>query len=61
MKKITRIISIFISIIALVSCKNVKIEDDYYYEETEVIDGMKERIAELKEWAILNCVEWVEA
>jgi hypothetical protein len=41
MKKITRIISIFISIIALVSCKNVKIEDDYYYEETEVIDGMK--------------------
>lgn len=27
----------------------------------EVIDGMKERIAELKEWAILNCVEWVEA
>ena len=41
MKKITRIIGIFISIIALVSCKNVKIEDDYYYEETEVIDGMK--------------------
>ena len=40
MKKISRIISIFISIIALVSCKNVKIEDDYYYEETEVIDGM---------------------
>ena len=23
------------------SCKNVKIEDDYYYEETETIDGMK--------------------
>ena len=41
MKKITRIISIFISIIVLVSCKNVKIEDDYYYTETETIDGMK--------------------
>lgn len=23
------------------SCKNVKIEDDYYYEESETIDGMK--------------------
>ena len=27
----------------------------------EVIDGMIERIKELKDWAILNCVEWVEA
>lgn len=26
---------------SLTSCKNVKIEDDYYYEESEVIDGMK--------------------
>ena len=23
------------------SCKNVKIEDDYYYEETDTVDGMK--------------------
>ncbi len=23
------------------SCKNVKVEDDYYYEESETIDGMK--------------------
>lgn len=27
--------------ILFTSCKNVKIEDDYYYEESEVIDGMK--------------------
>ena len=23
------------------SCKNVKIDDDYYYEETETVNGMK--------------------
>jgi hypothetical protein len=44
MKKNT---SIYISILSLLflisafsSCKNVKLEDDYYYTETETVDGM---------------------
>ena len=34
---------LFLTAIILIfsSCKNVKIEDDYYYEESETVDGMK--------------------
>ncbi len=41
MKKNIILLSVSISLILFSSCKNVKIEDDYYYEETEIIDGMK--------------------
>lgn len=38
--KLTFITIIFTAIIILFpSCKNVKIEEDYYYSETEVLDG----------------------
>ena len=41
MKKIILLLSVSISLILFSSCKNVKIEDDYYYEETDTVDGMK--------------------
>lgn len=39
MKKALLILTAIILIFS--SCKNVKIEDDYYYEESETVDGMK--------------------
>ena len=40
-KNLKAVLICFIPLVLLTSCKNVKIEDDYYYEETEVIDGIK--------------------
>ena len=39
MKKIILLLTALLILFS--SCKNVKIEDDYYYEESETIDGMK--------------------
>lgn len=40
-KKLLKISIFIFSVLFLYSCKNVKIEDDYYYEESETVDGMK--------------------
>ena len=35
------ILSLLAAIFSFSSCKNVKLEDDYYYEESETVNGMK--------------------